>query len=194
MLPKKNIGAVTVMSAFLGLAAARLCTALLYYSCRNGSGYTEHIASCFTAVGIAEFIMILALTVGYALLFIYSEDDRSTLFLGASVLLSVLTLSAKFSVVSENSHVLTAVSLAMNICILALFGIYAIYYYRRANRPMAVLACASGLWIAIVSVVLRAVVSAVSSSQDVFGLYAVISVISALCYGAAYYSQRQSFE
>ena len=192
MLPKKNIGAITVMTAFLGLAATRLCTALIYYSYRDDPDI-ERISSLFGAVGIFELLLLIALAVGFGMMFIYSDDLYTTGLLGASVMLAVLSISSKFSIVNSEPTVMTGVSLAMNLCLLLLFGLYALYFYRKDLKAMAVTAGAAGLWIAVCSIIIRSAVSS-SASGNSFGIYAVISLMSALCYGIAYYSQRQSFE
>ena len=41
MLPKKNIGAITVMTAFLGLTLTHVLTAVVYYSYSRSGGTGE---------------------------------------------------------------------------------------------------------------------------------------------------------
>lgn len=194
MLPKKNIGAITVMSAFLGLAASRLFTALLYSSCRRPDADIANITGLLGVVGIIEMLLIIALAVGFGLIFMYSEDNYSTALLGTSALLAILCVSSKIPLVSSAQSVISAVSIAMNLCLLALFGIYALYYYKRDMKTMAAVTAAAGIWVSVLSVLIRPIATASASQSRIFGVFALISLISAVCYSIAYYSQRQSFE
>ncbi len=194
MLPKKNIGAITVMSAFLGLAASRLCTALLYRSGCRADADLAHITDLLGIVGIVEMLLIIALAVGFGLIFLYSEDNYSTALLGSSALLAVLCVSSKIPFVSSAAPVISAIGIAMNICLLAIFGIYAMYYYKRDMKTLAAVTAAAGLWVAVLSVLIRPFAAASESQARIFGVFALISFISAVCYGIAFYSQRQSFE
>jgi len=194
MLPKKNIGAITVMSAFLGLAASRLCTALLYSSGREPDADIAGITEILGVVGIAEMLLIIALAVGFGLIFMYSEDNYSTSLLGTSALLAVLCVSSKMPVVTSSQPVISAVGVAMNLCLLAIFGIYALYYYKRDMKTMAAVTAAAGVWVSVLSVLIRPIATASASQSRIFGVFALISLISAICYGIAFYSQRQSFE
>ena len=193
MLPKKNIGAITVMSAFLGLAASRLFTALLYYSYREPGSNTEKMMSLFNGIGVIELLLLIALAVGFGLIFLYSDDLYSTGLLSASALLAVLTVSAKFAVVNTAAPVIAGVSLAMNLCLLGIFALYALYFYRKDLKKMAIIAGSAGLWLAVLSIVIRSFAANASSGVS-FVIYALVSLISAVCYGIAYFSQRQSFE
>ena len=194
MLPKKNIGAITVMSAFLGLAASRLFTALLYSSCRRPDADIANITGLLGVVGIIEMLLIIALAVGFGLIFMHSEDNYSTALLGTSALLAILCVSSKIPLVSSAQSVISAVSIAMNLCLLALFGIYALYYYKRDMKTMAAVTAAAGIWVSVLSVLIRPIATASASQSRIFGVFALISLISAVCYSIAYYSQRQSFE
>lgn len=191
MLPKKNIGAITVMTSFLGLAASRLVTALMYYSCSKADSDAEKLTSMFGILSAVEFLLLIALAVGFALIFLYSEDGYSTGLLGASSMLVVLMLSAKFDIVKSEPTVFSGVAIAVNLCLLAIFGIYALYFYRRDMKSLSVAAGCAGVWFALLSFISGA---AASASGNSYLIYAVLALVSAVCYGIAYFSQRQSFE
>ncbi|MBR1822750.1 MAG: hypothetical protein IJ779_00805 [Ruminococcus sp.] len=194
MLPKKNIGAITIMSAFLGLTLTHICTAFVYYSYSRSGGASDNISTVVGAVGIIELLLILALTVGAALLFVYSDDGHSMGILGTSALLSIMSLAVRSADVRNSDTVFTAVTIAMNLAILGVFAVYALFYYKREMKNMAVIAAVSGLWVSFLSVGCRAAASRLSGQQAYFTVLAVIALISAVCYFAAFFSQRQSFE
>ena len=197
MLPKKNIGAITIMTAFLGLTLTHIITAFIYFSYSKAEEVMEAVQSAshiVNAVGILELLLILGLAAGAALLFVNSDDYHSMGLLGASALLSVMTLSLKFSLVKDNQSVLNVIVFLMNLSVLAIFAIYAIFYSRRQMKQMSLIVWIAGIWVSFLSVGCRAAAARFSDSGLYFILLAVIAVISAVCYFIAYYSQRQSFE
>lgn len=191
MLPKKNIGAITVMTAFLGLSVSRICTAFIYSALGKSGIDQEKMLSLFNVLNVFEFLLLIAIAAGFALIFLYSEDMYSTGLLGASAMLVVLMLSSKISVVKSEPTVFSGVVIGINLCLLGIFAIYALYFYRREMKMMAVAAGAAGLWFALVSFINKA---AATSEGNTYSIYVIASLISAVCYGIAYFSQRQSFE
>lgn len=194
MLPKKNIGAITIMTAFLGLTLTHVLTAVVYYS-YSRSGGTGEASSAVGAIGMIELLLILVLTVGAAFLFVYSEDDKHSMgILGTSAMLSILSLAVRSSDVQESGIFYTAVIFLMNLSILGIFAVYALFYRKREMKTMAVTAAAAGLWVSFLSVGCRMAASKLASPKVYFAVLAVIALVSAVCYFAAFFSQRQSFE
>ena len=194
MLPKKNIGAITIMSSFLGLTLSHIITAFIYFSYSNANGAVQKITRLASAVGVFEILFILALVVGAAMVFVYSDDFHSMGILGASAVLSIMSIAVHFPVVKENPTLLNAVALIMNISVLAIFALYAIFYSRREMKQMSMTIWIAGLWVSFLSIGCRAAAQKFTENKLYFMILAVVALISAVCYFIAYYSQRQSFE
>ena len=85
-------------------------------------------------------------------------------------------------------------SIRLQELILGIFAVYALFYRKREMKTMAVTAAAAGLWVSFLSVGCRMAASKLASPKVYFAVLAVIALVSAVCYFAAFFSQRQSFE
>ena len=194
MLPKKNIGAITVMTAFLGMGLTHICTALIYYSYSKAETVNIEVPPAAKAVQVLEFLFILALAVGSGMFFVYGDNSHSMALTGTAALLAVSSAAARMGIVAENSNVYSAVVMVMNLSLLGIFAVYALFFYKREMKGMALAAGISGLWVSILSVVCRVFTTKLAPSGTYFLMLAVFALISAACYFVAYYSQRQSIE
>ncbi|MCQ2459316.1 MAG: hypothetical protein MJ081_02975 [Ruminococcus sp.] len=194
MFPKKNLGAVGVMSAFLGLTATHIITFIIYILCFRNGGYTDGFETAVTLVGIAEMLLYFALTGFFGLLFVYSDDGYSAASLIFSALISILALSARFSIVSSNTEIFRMLSFIINLSILGLFAVYAVKLKKHGMKQLSVTALCSGAWLSFIYIGFKSLAENNLSEQRVFILYGLTALISAFCYGVGYYSQRQTFE
>ena len=194
MPPKKNMGAIGVMCSFLGLAATHLCTAFAYFSCFRNGEYSPSTEKMFAVIGIVEMLLYFALAVSFGFIFVYSEDIYSTTGIVFSALTAILALSARFSSVQANEKLFSILTFVINLCILGIFANYLLKLRKMQMTRLAAAAIAAGLWVSFVSIGFRTAAVKFASVKAAFVVSGLIAVVSAFCYGIAYFSQRQSFE
>ena len=194
MPPKKNMGAIGVMSAFLGLAATHICTASAYFLCYRSGAYSLGAEKMLGVIGVLEMLLYFVLAASYGLIFVYSEDIYATAGIVFSALTAILALSARFSAVQNNEKLFSILSFVINLSILGIFANYLLKLRKMQMTRLASAALIAGLWISFVSIGCRTAAVKFTSVKVSFAVSGLIALVSAFGYGIAYYSQRQSFE